>query len=125
MCDRILVVDDDASIARALSIRLEAAGYDVTHAADGAAGLDVARTQPPALILLDIRMPGLDGFDVNRALKEDPALADIPVVFLSANVRDSTRQKALAAGAAAFLAKPYDAAMVLKTIARLLTSTTA
>ncbi|HTE04561.1 MAG TPA: response regulator [Planctomycetota bacterium] len=116
MHERVLVVDDERSIAQALGIRLRAAGYDVQCAFDGFSGLAAAREWRPAAIVLDIRMPDIDGFEVNRRLRAQPELASTPVIFLSANVQESARQAALAAGAQAFLTKPYESGDVLAAV---------
>jgi DNA-binding response OmpR family regulator len=112
----ILIVDDERNIAHALTLRLEAAGYEVMWACDGASGVAAALARTPDAILLDIRMPDIDGFEVNKRLRTSPALDRTPIIFLSANVQDSCRQAALAAGAFAFLTKPYDARDVTTTI---------
>jgi CheY-like chemotaxis protein len=116
MPNHILVVDDEAPLLRALLVRLRIAGYEVDLASCGEDGLAQA-AKVPDLILLDIRMPGIDGFEVNRRLKADPRTTSIPVIFLSANVQDSARQAAIAAGARAFLTKPYDPKILLDTVA--------
>src|ERR1043165_1671257 len=115
MPKHILVVDDEVPLLRALLGRLRIAGYEVDLASCGADGLAGA-AQRPDVILLDIRMPDIDGFEVNRRLKADPRTSEIPVIFLSANVQDSARQAAISAGAAAFLTKPYDSKTLLAAV---------
>jgi DNA-binding response OmpR family regulator len=112
----VLIIDDERFIAQALTLRLQAAGYDVRWSPDGAAGIAAAAEWRPHAIVLDIRMPGMDGYEVNRRLRARAELGTIPVIFLSANVQESARQGALAAGAHAFLTKPYEARDVLATI---------
>lgn len=116
MRDSVLVIDDDRGIAEALAIRLRAAGFDATTAESGARGLERAHERRPDAIVLDVRMPELDGFELHARLKREPALAEVPVVFVSANVQDSERQRALAGGAWAYLTKPYDAKEVVATV---------
>lgn len=116
MHERVLIIDDERAIAHALTIRLKAAGYDVHWALDGASGLAAVVDWNPDVILLDIRMPDMDGFEVNRRLRARPQPSEIPVIFLSANVQESARQAALAAGAHAFLTKPYESKDVLAAI---------
>lgn len=116
MARYVLLIDDEKAIAAALMIRLRVAGYDAITASDGKAGLVMAATHQPDVILLDIRMPGIDGYEVCRRLKVDPELARIPVIFVSANATESTRQQAYEAGGAAFISKPYEPAEVLSTI---------
>jgi len=109
MLERILIIDDERAVAQALAIRLKVAGYAVSTAESGHAGLLAAALVPlPDAIILDVRMPDIDGFEVNLRLKANPETAGIPVVFLSANVQDVTRQAALATGAWRYLTKPYD-----------------
>jgi len=116
MRNSVLVIDDERGIADALAIRLRAAGFEVRTAASGARGLESARESGPDAIVLDVRMPELDGFELHALLKREPSLAGVPVVFLSANVQDSERQRALAGGAWAYLTKPYDAKEIVATV---------
>jgi len=111
--ERVLIIDDERAIAQALTIRLRVAGYDVRWACDGAAGVGAALEWRPDVIVLDIRMPDMDGFEVNRRLRSGSEAFTTPVIFLSANVQDSARHAALAAGAHAFLTKPYESRDVL------------
>lgn len=113
---KVLIIDDERFIAQALTIRLRAAGYDVHWAFDGASGLAAAAGVQPEVVILDIRMPDMDGFEVNRRLRARPELAGTPVIFLSANVQESARQAAMAAGAHAFLTKPFESDDVLAAI---------
>ncbi len=116
MMRTVLIIDDEEGIARALAIRLRAAGFQATTAASGMLGLAAASAAPPDLIILDVRMPDIDGFEVHARLRRDPKLASIPVIFLSASVQDSTRHAALAAGAFAYLTKPYDSREIVTTV---------
>lgn len=116
MRSSVLVIDDERGIADALAIRLRAAGFEVRTAASGARGLESARESRPDAIVLDVRMPELDGFELHALLKREPSLVGVPVVFLSANVQDSERQRALAGGAWAYLTKPYDAKEVVAAV---------
>lgn len=116
MCKSVLIVDDEPGITAALMTRLEAAGYEVFHAINGLAGVEAAELHRPDVIVLDIRMPDIDGYEVCTRLKQKPELCRIPVVFLSANVQDSARRRALDVGGASFLSKPYEAADVIAAI---------
>ncbi|HUW59177.1 MAG TPA: response regulator [Planctomycetota bacterium] len=116
MPKKVLVIDDNVDITRALTVRLRAAGYELILAPDGATGLETARVEKPDVILLDIRMPGIDGFEVNRRLKTIPELAEVPVIFLSAHAQGAVRQEAWAAGGSCFLPKPYDAGQLMAVI---------
>lgn len=105
---KVLLVDDDREIVRGLTIRFRAAGYDVVSAHDGAAGCAAALKERPDAIMLDLRMPVMDGMAVLAALREREETRWIPVVVLSANVLDSAKQRALDLGARYFLEKPYE-----------------
>jgi CheY-like chemotaxis protein len=105
---RILVVDDNASNIKIMQVRLASEGYDVVTAADGEEALAAAREQLPDLILLDVMMPGMDGYQVVARIKANPDTAHIPVVMLTALDDRNSRTHGLTAGAAAFLTKPID-----------------
>lgn len=112
----ILLIDDDKTIAAALTIRLRAVGYEVTAVSDGNKGIVEAADKRPDVILLDIRMPGMDGYEVCQHLKDNPETNKIPVIFLSANATESTRQQAMDVGGFAFISKPYELAEVIDVI---------
>ena len=105
---RILVADDDAVIVRLLQVNFKLEGYDVETAAHGEECLQKARDLQPALILLDVMMPGVDGWEVARLLKEDDATKDIPVFFLSARAQDEDRRRGLELGVTDYVTKPFD-----------------
>ncbi|OGA18324.1 MAG: two-component system response regulator [Betaproteobacteria bacterium RIFCSPLOWO2_02_FULL_66_14] len=105
---RILVVDDEDRNRRLLVAMLEAEGYSAAEAADGAQALELARQSPPDIILLDIMMPGMDGYEVARALKTDAATKAIPVVMVTALDDRDSRLRGLEAGAEEFITKPVD-----------------
>lgn len=102
---RILLVEDDRFLRKAAEATLRRQGYEVLTAADGEEALRVARESPPDLLLLDLIMPKLQGFEVLRRLKADPATAGIPVIVLSNLGQDRDVQQALAAGAVAYHVK--------------------
>jgi len=104
---KILVIDDEQDIRLVAQVGLRAAGLAVVTAASGAAGLAAARLERPDAILLDVMMPGMDGYQTFGALKADPDLAQIPVVFLTAKDPSGRELQACAAGAAGFIAKPF------------------
>ncbi len=108
MSARILVVDDIETNRRLLEARLSAEYFEVVEAEDGEAALKAARDHAPDLILLDIMMPGMDGFETCRRLKADPTLRHIPVVMVTALDQRDDRVKGLEAGADEFLTKPVD-----------------
>ena len=102
---RVLLAEDDRFLRKAAETTLKRQGYAVLATADGEEALRVARTDAPDLILLDLIMPKLNGFDVLRALKGDAATADIPVIILSNLGQDKDVQQAMEAGAAAYFVK--------------------
>jgi len=113
---RILVVDDDESIRQLLRLHLSAAGYDVEVAADAiAAGYMVLR-RAPDLIITDVKMPHMDGFEFVAALKADKTLPNIPVVFLTSVEDGDVRGKEL--GAAGYITKPVRADRLLEVVAK-------
>lgn len=121
----ILIVDDEPRITAALVIRLQTCGYVVFHALNGMAGVEAAALHEPDIVVMDIRMPDIDGFDACTRIKRLPYMQNTPILFLSANARDDLRQRALEAGAAMFLSKPYVAADVMSAIETLITQTPA
>ena len=104
----VLLVEDNESNRDMLTRRLEKRGYRVITASTGAAALAFARTKSPAIILLDLRLPDNDGWEVSRTHKIDPATAPIPIIATSAHAQDSDRAKALSAGCNEFEPKPID-----------------
>lgn len=122
MTARILIVDDAEGSRRVLEAKLTAEYYQVTTAADGASALEIAAREPPDIILLDLIMPGLDGFQVCRLLKADENLRRIPVVLLTALDSREARLEGFEAGADEFLSKPIDDLVLfarLRSLARL------
>ena len=115
---KILVIDDDLDIRRGLNARLRANGYETHFAQDCIGAISAARKEKPDLIVLDIGLPGGDGFLVLERLKNNTNLATIPVVVLSARDADRNEQRALDGGAVAFLQKPADNEELLGTIGR-------
>jgi DNA-binding response OmpR family regulator len=105
---KILVVDDEADLVSVLRFGLEVEGFEVISASDGEQGLSMARDSGPALVLLDLMLPKLDGYKVCRALKFDERYRTIPVFILSARSGDDDRRLALDMGADAFITKPYE-----------------
>jgi len=104
----LLVVDDFADGREMLSEYLRFHGFDVTEAADGADAVDAARRMHPRIILMDLTMPGVDGWEATRRLKADPATKDITVIAVTANALSGDEEKARAAGCDGYIAKPFD-----------------
>jgi two-component system chemotaxis response regulator CheY len=105
---RVLIVDDDAATRLLYSINLEVEGLLVLEAADGRHGLAQARLENPDLVLTDVTMPGLDGFQLADALRRDERTCQIPFVFLSGETAAGNEARARALGALAYLTKPFD-----------------
>jgi CheY-like chemotaxis protein len=117
MNESILIVDDEPALTVALRTRLEAAGYTVFHAINGMAGVEAAALHRPDAIILDIRMPDIDGYEVCTRIHRLPELGTVPIIFLSASVQDEARRKAMEAGASTFISKPYESRDVLAAVA--------
>src|SRR4030081_2519188 len=105
---KILIVDDDPDIRQGMHVRLKANQYDTFFAADAFSGVAEARRQQPDLIILDLGLPAGDGFVVMERLKNITQLAMVPVIVLSARAIEPNRERALKAGARAYLRKPVD-----------------
>jgi DNA-binding response OmpR family regulator len=117
---RVLVVDDDAFIRRPLEFMLRQEGFDPDTAADGDEGLRKVQEGHPDLIILDLMMPGRNGFDVCRALKRDPQYSDIPIIMLSARGRKQDRERGFALGVAEFMTKPFSPTDLIRRVRELL-----
>jgi DNA-binding response OmpR family regulator len=117
---KILIVEDDPDIRKSMNIRLKASGYDVFVASDVITGVIMARKQEPDLIILDLGLPGGDGFDVIERLKIVPTLALIPIVIVSGRTGLPNQEQALNAGVKAFLQKPVETAELLAVIRKAL-----
>ena len=113
---KILIVDDDPDVRQGMHIRLKANHYDTFFAIDALSGITEARKHEPDLIILDLGLPAGDGFVVMERLKANPYLAVIPVIVVSARDVLANKERALKAGAKAFLQKPVDNAELLKVI---------
>jgi two-component system, OmpR family, alkaline phosphatase synthesis response regulator PhoP len=107
MSARILVVDDDPQILRLLRASLEQAGYTVSVAGDGETALHILRSERPDLVVLDLLLPRRDGRDVTRVIRNDPSLAQTPIIMLTARVEHADRIAGLALGADDYVTKPF------------------
>ena len=105
---RVLIVDDEAPIRLLCRVNLEAEQMEVLEAADGPTGLETARREKPDVILLDVMMPGLDGWRVAEELLEDPATSSIPIVFLTARAELRDRARGLDLGGLDYVTKPFN-----------------
>ncbi len=105
---RVLVVDDERSIRLLCRVNLGASGMDVLEAADGEEALEVARSERPDLVLLDVMLPGLDGWSVARELAADERTSEIPVVFLTARADPADRRLGEQLGGVGYVVKPFD-----------------
>jgi two-component system cell cycle response regulator DivK len=116
----ILVIEDDEMNLDMITQRLELRGYRVLGASDGLDGIDLAREEQPDLILMDVNLPEIDGWETTRRLKAEPATRNIPVVALTAHAMVSDRDKALQAGCDDYETKPVDFQRLLSKIGALL-----
>jgi len=116
----ILVIEDELEVCNFASRVLEFEGYNVLQTEDGDSGLRLARQNDCALVLLDLRLPGRDGWGVLEEMKADPELHTIPVVVFTASAAISQRERALSMGAADYLIKPVSATSLSKIVARVL-----
>lgn len=116
----ILIVEDDPDVRHGMHVRLKANHYDVVFAADGMASIAEARKHKPDLIILDLGLPAGDGFSVMERLKANDSLSLVPVIVVSARDRSANMERALKAGAKAFLQKPVDNAELLAVIRKTL-----
>ncbi|MEW6058944.1 MAG: response regulator [Actinomycetota bacterium] len=120
---RILIVDDDPVIIRLLQINFRLEGYEVDAASRGEEALRLVQEHRPDVVVLDVMMPGLDGWEVCRQLKADPAVRHIPVIFLSARAQDEDRQRGYALGVDEYVTKPFDPAHLVEIVGRALAKT--
>ena len=103
----ILLIDDEADFVKVATRRLEQQGYEVLTASNGMTGLTVARSEHPSVILLDVMMPVMDGYEVLHRLKDDPATQDIPVIMLTAKGTEKEMVGSIEMGAVYHMVKPY------------------
>jgi len=117
---RILLIEDDAELVHAIRLRLEANNLEVLSAVDGNEGLQKVHQERPDLIILDIRLPKMDGFKVCRMIKYDEDFKEIPVIILTARVRQSDVDMGKEVGADAYMTKPFKNEELLQKIDELL-----
>ena len=117
---RILLVDDEPSIVKMVGKRLEVEGFEVVIAMDGEEGLNKARTEHPDLIVLDLMLPKLNGYEICTLLKQDPRYQKIPVVLFTAKAQEKDEKIGMECGANAYVRKPFRAQELLDTIRSLI-----
>jgi two-component system cell cycle response regulator DivK len=117
---RILVIEDHEENRRLLRDLLTSFGYELTEAVTGEEGLTAAQANPPDLILMDIQLPGIDGYEVTRRIKANPALRHIPVIAVTSYALSGDEVKAMEAGCDAYVTKPFDPAELLAKIGEFL-----
>ncbi|MBX3157829.1 MAG: response regulator [Deltaproteobacteria bacterium] len=118
MAARVLVVDDNPTNLKLIAFVVRAKGYDVEVAADAETALVSVRERLPQLILVDLQLPGIDGLELTRRLKQDPSTRHIPILAVTAYAMKGDRDKALAAGCDDYITKPIDTRTLPDTIAR-------
>jgi DNA-binding response OmpR family regulator len=117
---RVLVVDDEAPIRLLCRVNLEAEGMTVLEASDGIAGVEIAKSERPDVILLDVMMPGMDGWQVAENLTDDEATSHIPLIFLTARAELRDRAKGLELGGIDYITKPFNPVDLAKVVETLL-----
>ena len=117
---KILVIDDEQELLSLLKLRLEKAGYTVCLANNGREGIQQAKEEFPNAILLDLMMPGMDGFQVCKKLKSDGETSSIPIVALTALGEEESAKKALKLGVKTYIVKPFDSEMLLSALQEVL-----
>ena len=117
---RILVIEDNEDNLSLMRLLLERANYEVLVASNGFAGLELARAEQPNLILLDLAMPELDGWEVATELKNDIVTRDIPIIVVTAHALPKDRERAAEAGCDAFIVKPFSVSKLINEIENLL-----
>ena len=123
MNEKILVIEDDPSALKLVEYTLEQEGYQVISAKDGLEGIKKARDEHPGLIILDIMLPGLDGYDLCQQLRQKPETSLLPILMLSAKARQDDKDIGLRMGADDYLTKPADPSIILAKVNALLAGT--
>ncbi|UXZ55479.1 response regulator [Halomonas sp. 7T] len=118
---KVLVVDDEPNIVLSLEFLMEQAGFEVITAEDGEQALEQVKNTSPDLLLLDISLPGMSGFDVLERLRGQEATAHLPIIMLTAHGRDVEREKGMALGADDYITKPFSTQSLVEKVKALLT----
>lgn len=119
MTKRVLLAEDEPNIVASLTFLLERAGFDVACEMNGQQALDVALANPPDVLVLDVMLPGLDGFEILRRLRNDPRGRDLPILILTAKGQREDRETALLGGTNLFMTKPFSNTEVVSAVTRL------
>jgi two-component system alkaline phosphatase synthesis response regulator PhoP/two-component system response regulator VicR len=122
MAKKILAVDDERAIVRLVQVNLERAGYEVVTAYDGREALEKVASESPDLIVLDVMMPYMDGFEVLETLKKDPETRDTPVIMLTAKAQDADVFRGWQSGVDCYLTKPFNPMELLAFVKRVFKS---
>jgi DNA-binding response OmpR family regulator len=117
---RVLIIEDEVGLTNSLCWYFSKEGYETLVASNGTAGLAQARATIPDVVLLDVMLPGMDGFEVCRALRADPRTQSISIVLMSAKAEESTRNRGLSLGADDFVPKPFSNRFVLEKVKAIL-----
>ena len=120
MAKKILIVEDDPAVLRAISYMLEKEGYNVLTATDGLTGLTKAKGENPDLLILDVMLPGIDGFEICHRLRVEPQTARLPILMLSAKGQAADKAMGLQVGANEYLTKPVERLVLLDRVKALL-----
>jgi len=122
MPKKILAVDDERHIVRLVEVNLQRAGYEVVTAFDGREALEKVKSENPDLVVLDVMMPYMDGFEVLKNLKADPITAEIPVIMLTAKAQDADVFRGWQSGVDCYLTKPFNPMELLTFVKRIFDS---
>ena len=117
---KVLIIEDDPSFSRAISHIVEKEGYNVTNASNGMTGLRMVKEDKPDLLILDVMLPGIDGFEICSQLRNEPQTAKLPIIMLSAKGQETDKTTGLKVGADEYLTKPVDRAVLLERVTALL-----
>ncbi len=120
MSRKVLIVDDEPNIVLSLEFLMEEAGYDVRSVTDGQQALDAVREDVPDLILLDIMLPKLDGYEICREIRANPRCKNVRVIMLTAKGREVDQEKGLAFGADEYITKPFSTREVVEKVKQIL-----
>lgn len=119
MAKHVLIAEDEPNIVESLSFLLERAGFEVSVQSDGREALEAARSRVPDVLILDVMLPSMDGYEILRQLKADPQTSNVPVMMLTAKGQREDRETALKCGADLFVTKPFSNAEIVEAVQNL------